>query len=66
MNDAPHAELRKGLDARLDQLLKELDERFLPGETYIEQWGYRTEWGDPPDRPPAFRIPGSQQVLGNV
>jgi arylsulfatase A-like enzyme len=43
VNDAAHAELRKDLDARLDQLLKELDDRFLPGETYIEQWGYRTD-----------------------
>jgi arylsulfatase A-like enzyme len=43
VNDPAHAELQKGLDARLDRLLEELNDRFLPGETYLEQWGYRTD-----------------------
>lgn len=35
-----HAALRQELDDRLQQRLDNMDDEFLPGLAYIEQWGY--------------------------
>ena len=41
VKDENYADLRIDLDALLMQLLSEKNDQFLPGEKYIEKWGYK-------------------------
>jgi arylsulfatase A-like enzyme len=43
INRPEHAELQCELDARLDRMLAQAGDEFLPGEKYLERWGYEVD-----------------------
>lgn len=46
VQDEGYAEIRLQLDGLLARLLSEKNDEFLPGEKYIEKWGYKVnKWG---------------------
>ena len=46
VQDEGYTEIRLQLDGLLARLLSEKNDEFLPGEKYIEKWGYKVnKWG---------------------
>jgi arylsulfatase A-like enzyme len=43
VEDRASAEVREELDRRLAEKLDKLGDRFLPGSSYIEKWGYEVD-----------------------
>ena len=43
INDKSYSKVRKRLDTLLEKRLNERNDQFLPGEKYIEKWGYETD-----------------------
>jgi arylsulfatase A-like enzyme len=43
VNDPAHAEIQAELEAKLQELLKQYDDEFLPGPDYIKRWGYEVD-----------------------
>jgi arylsulfatase A-like enzyme len=39
-NNPDYSELQSNLDKLLDEILKETNDEFLPGEEYVKKWGY--------------------------
>jgi arylsulfatase A-like enzyme len=42
-NQEEHAALQQQLDVLLQQMLRERKDEFLPGDVYVERWGYITD-----------------------
>jgi arylsulfatase A-like enzyme len=43
VDDKEYTEISKTLDATLEQLLDQYEDEFLPGEAYLNRWGYVTD-----------------------
>jgi len=43
VNDNKYAGLKRKLEKALQKKLKEMKDEFLPGQKYIDKWGYQVD-----------------------